>query len=358
MKVFEVRRDDLHETRLVQQDFPSLGDGEVLLRVDRYAFTANNITYAVFGEAMHYWDFFPAENGWGVVPVWGFADVSASRCEGIDVGERFYGYLPMASHLRVRPGQVGRSGFTDVMPHRLPLPGVYNRYARTTEDPGYRKSLEAQQMLYRPLFMTSFLLDDFLAEEEFFGARELVLTSASSKTAFSLAFLLHANQNPGIEVRGLTSSGNVDFVNGLGCYDTVTDYSKLDELPADHPTVLVDFAGSTTLRRRVHEHFGEALRYSCSVGASHWEEAGGSGDLPGPTPTLFFAPDRVEKRLADWGPGGIEKRVATAWQSFLETSRDWLEIREAVGEEATEQVYKRTLAGDMSPRIGQIIVTG
>jgi hypothetical protein len=359
MKVFEVRKDRLDQTRMEQRDFPPVGDGEVLLAVDRFAFTANNITYAVFGEAMHYWDFFPTgEEGWGVVPVWGFADVVASRCEGIERGERFYGYYPMASHLKVRPGRVGKSGFTDVTAHRRELPEVYNRYTRTSADPAYRKELEAQQMLYRPLFMTSFLLDDFLAEEDFFGAKEVVLTSASSKTAFGLAFLLHHHRKPGIEVRGLTSASNTDFVNGLGCYDTVHTYDDVAELPPDHPTLLVDFAGNTELRREVHEHYGEALTYSCSVGASHWEQAAGGGDLPGPTPTLFFAPSWVEKRMSDWGPGGIEQRVGAAWQSFLQESADWLEIREDSGDASVERVYRKTLAGDMPPRVGQILVMG
>jgi hypothetical protein len=213
-------------------------------------------------------------------------------------------------------------------------------------------------MLYRPLFMTSFLLDDFLAEEDFFGAKEVVLTSASSKTAFGLAFLLHHHRKPGIEIRGLTSASNTDFVNGLGCYDTVHTYDDVAELPADHPTLLVDFAGNTSLRRKLHEHYGETLTYSCSVGASHWEQAAGGGDLPGPTPKLFFAPSWVEKRMTDWGPGGIEQRVAAAWQSFLQASADWLEIREDSGEGATERVYRTTLAGEMPPRVGQILVIG
>jgi len=356
MKLFEVRKDHLDKTRMEQRDFPSVGDGEVLLAVDRFAFTANNITYAVFGEAMHYWDFFPSgEEGWGIVPVWGFADVVASRCEGIERGERFYGYYPMASHLKVRPARVGRSGFTDASAHRRELPEVYNRYTRTSADPAYREALEAQQMLYRPLFMTSFLLDDFLAEEDFFGAQEVVLTSASSKTAFGLAFLLHEQRKPGIEIRGLTSAPNVEFVTALGCYDTVHTYEAVGALPAEHPALLVDFAGNTQLRRTIHEHYGQSLVYSCSVGASHWDQAAGGGDLPGPKPTLFFAPSWVEKRMADWGPGGIEQRVGAAWQAFLEASQDWLEIREDSGDAAVERVYQRTLAGDMPPRVGQIV---
>tara|TARA_R110002124_G_scaffold218646_1_gene384550 strand:+ start:246 stop:638 length:393 start_codon:yes stop_codon:yes gene_type:complete len=96
--------------------------GEVILSPDLFSLTTNNITYAAFGEAMNYWDFFPTgEAGFGHMPVWGFADVVASSVEGVAVGERFYGYWPIASHLRMRPDRVSERGFYDASEHRLPL---------------------------------------------------------------------------------------------------------------------------------------------------------------------------------------------------------------------------------------------
>ena len=62
---FEVRRDDLRTTRSVDDGTPSLDDGQALLRVSRFALTANNVTYAVVGEAMSYWTFFPDRGGLG-----------------------------------------------------------------------------------------------------------------------------------------------------------------------------------------------------------------------------------------------------------------------------------------------------
>ncbi len=56
---FQVFKTDLHQTRLTSNDFAELQDGEVRLAVQRFAFTANNITYAAFGDAMNYWKFFP-----------------------------------------------------------------------------------------------------------------------------------------------------------------------------------------------------------------------------------------------------------------------------------------------------------
>src|SRR3954469_14620437 len=103
MTDFLVKRDDLRQTRITEAEVPALEDGQALLDVDRFGLTANNVTYAVFGDAMSYWDFFPASEGWGRVPVWGFADVRKSRADGLESGARVYGYLPPSSHLVVTP---------------------------------------------------------------------------------------------------------------------------------------------------------------------------------------------------------------------------------------------------------------
>ncbi|MBN0091513.1 DUF2855 family protein, partial [Pseudomonas aeruginosa] len=115
----------------------------------------------------------------------------------------------------------------DASEHRRNLPSVYNQYLRCSSDPLYRASDEALQMLLRPLFTTPFLLDDFLAEHAFFGATDLLLSSASSKTAIGLAFLLQRNRaqrGQDYRIVGLTSAGNRAFVEGLGCYDELLAY--------------------------------------------------------------------------------------------------------------------------------------
>src|SRR5207247_10981283 len=107
---------------------PAPADGPARLPVDYFAFTANNITYAVAGDLLSYWNFFPAESGWGRVPVWGYADVVASRCAGVREGARLYGYYPMSTHLVVEPVNAGESGFVDGAAHRKPMAGAYNQY--------------------------------------------------------------------------------------------------------------------------------------------------------------------------------------------------------------------------------------
>src|SRR5262245_47153396 len=192
---FQVSRSNLRESRLVPDpDAPEirpLAEGEARLRIDCFALTSNNITYDAFGGAMKYWAFFPTgDKDWGNIPVWGFADVVESRAEGVDVGERCYGYWPMGRYLVVQPTRTGRHAFVDGAEHRAALPAIYNRIQRCAADPGYVAAQEAQQALLQPLFVTSFLIDDFLADAQFFGARQVLLSSASSKTAYGTAFCL------------------------------------------------------------------------------------------------------------------------------------------------------------------------
>lgn len=355
---FQVRRDDLRQTRFTAldaaQDAP-LAAGEVLVKVDRFAFTANNITYAVFGDGMNYWDFFPAPDGWGRVPVWGFGDVARSNAEGVAAGERLYGYFPMSSWVKLTPQRVAPHGFADGAAHRAHLHPVYNRYQRLAADPAHRREDEPAHMLLRPLFSTSYLIDDFLAEAGFFGARQVVLTSASSKTALALAHQLHALRAGQVDVVGLTSPANRAFCAGLGVYDRVLAYDEVETLDAAMPAVSVDMAGNGDVLRRIHEHFGPALRHSCLVGGTHWEARRGVGELPGPAPELFFAPAQMKKRADEWGPAEFEARMASAWRDFMLAAKGWIRVHDERGAEAVERSYRETLEGRVDPATGQIL---
>lgn len=343
-----VDRSDLSNTSIVEVPEPAIADGQVLLKVDRVGMTANNVTYAVFGDAMHYWDFFPAPEGHGRVPLWGFAEVAASKAEGVDVGTRLYGYLPTSSHLVVQPEKVDAKGFRDASPHRQHLPSPYNGLTTTTHDPAYVQVQEDLQVLYRPLFMTSFVLADFLTDHDCFGADTVVISSASSKTSYGTAFLLD-----GLHRVGLTSPGNQAFTASLGCYDEVVTYDEVATL-APAKAVYVDVAGDAGLRRAVHERLAPV--HSAVVGASHHDAAPDlGGDLPGGRPTFFFAPDQMRKRYADWGPDGVEERHAEAWRRFAPVVEGWVDVILGVGPEALQADWLETLAGQTPPRTGHVV---
>jgi hypothetical protein len=350
---FLVKRDDLRECRVADSLPPEIGADQALLRIDRFGLTANNVTYAVMGDAMSYWDFFPATDGWGRVPMWGFAEVERSEADGVEVGTRVYGYLPPSSHLAVTPVSVSGGGFVEGSPHRAALPSAYHHYLATDVDRFHRPDSEDIQALLRPLFYTSFLIDDQLADQGLTERGPIVISSASSKTAIAAAFLLA--QRDGVELVGLTSPRSAEFVAGLGIYGSVVTYDAVGALDRG-PATYVDIAGDGAVRHGVHSHYGDQLAHSMAVGVTHWEEFGtGAGELPGPTPTFFFAPDRVVKRSSDWGPAGLEQRVADAWHPFCEWTAGWLEVEHGQGFEAVRDAYLDVLEGRVDPRTAHVI---
>ena len=345
----------MHQTRFQEGEPPALEPGQALLGVDLFGLTTNNITYLVMGEAMNYWKFFPAEEPWGHMPVWGFADVVASEAEGVPVGTRVYGYFPSASYLVVRPDRASDTDFIDATPHRRELPAAYNRYLRTDGNEMYEEENEDYEILLWPLYFTSFLIDDFLHDEGMFGAATAILSSASSRTSSALAYLL--KQRDGIKVVGLTSPRNVEFTESLGVYDKVVPYEQLDSL-AREPVVYVDMSGDAKVRSAVHGHFADELKHDAMVGITHHDELGGGSELPGPEPVFFFAPTRLEKRNEDWGAEGVNQRLADSWKPYVEWLRGWLQVEHGSGREDLERIYRELLDGKSDPAVGHVLSPG
>lgn len=355
-QTFEVNKADVTSHRFVTErlDPEALAPGQVLLEIAQFALTANNLTYAMSADMFGYWDFFPAsEEAWGRIPVWGFADVIASQCAGVDVGKRVYGYLPMSTHLVVEPGRVTEQSFMDGVAHRSARAPIYNQYVFTSADPSYHRDREALISLFRPLFSTSFLLDTFQAENDFFGAEAVVLSSASSKTAMGTAQLLAKRE--GIQVIGLTSATNRDFVEGLGFYDQAVIYEDLESL--DLPAVnFIDMAGNANLVTRLHTHFGHHLKDSCMVGITHWDAGGSLGtDLPGPKPQVFFAPAYAQDMSKKWGADGLQARIAMAMEGFLSDLGGALTVHNNSGADALIALFDKALANQVDPSQGHMV---
>ncbi|CAK9041981.1 Uncharacterized protein DUF2855 [Durusdinium trenchii] len=287
---FQVKKDDLNQVRLTTRETDAIGEGEILVKVDRFAFTANNVTYGVVGERIGYWKFFPvAENGWGIIPVWGFADVIESNCAEIPVGERLYGYWPMASHLVMRPAKVSDARLFDGADHRAELPPVYNSYARVNAEPAYDAAMDDERMALFPLYATSFCLYDFLKDNDWFSAEQVIIPSASSKTAIGTAYAIKSDDAPPRLV-GFTSPRNKAAVEALGLYDTVLTYDD-DAVDTATPAVIVDMSGN-----------GEVL-------------------------------------------GEFEKRAFAFWHEAAIKSRSWLAIQKELGADAVERVAQTRHAG-------------
>lgn len=358
-RVFEVEKKNLRQTRTYQLAERVLKDGEVRLLIDDFALTANNITYAAFGETMGYWKFFPSEDSdWGRIPVWGFATVNESLHEEIDPGERFYGYFPMGTELIVQADQVRESGFIDGAPHRAGLALVYNQYIRVAADPAYRADFEALQMLFRPLFQTSFLIHDQLAEAGFHGAEQIIMSSASSKTALALAWFFKKTDMNAI---ALTSSRSRAFARNVQCYNEVFLYDEISDQLTQRPSVFVDFSGDPAVIRAVHTRLGDHLKASIRVGATNWKAgaaAPSAEPLPGPEPVFFFAPDQGKKRVEAWGPKEYSDRISEKMLAFFKPASRWVKPVRGIGDEAVHEFYERVLSGDVLPSEGCILSFG
>lgn len=336
---------------------PAARAGEAVLALELFSLTTNNITYAAFGDALRYWDFFPSGmEGQGLLPVWGYADVVESRADGVEPGQRYFGYFPSASHLVVKPGKTGARSFRDESAHRRDLPEVYNWYQRTDNDPLQTEPVEPLHAIFRPLFVTAFGLADFLADQNFFGAEQVLISSASSRTGYSEAFSIR--QHADIDLIGLTSARNRDFVEGLGLYSRLLTYEGLEQLDPQRPTLYIDVAGNTDVQLRVHRHFGDGLVHDAALGAAHTHEPPQPDpNLPGPTPSFFFAPEWVARRQTEWGSEEFNRRVGEAVASFFGhvTQHQLIKVQEQHGFEAARAVLAEMLEGQTDPAIGHVI---
>ena len=353
-KTFLVHKTELNNTKISESEKPDLQEGEVLFKVDKYAMTTNNITYAVVGHKIGYWKFFPAEEPFGIVPVWGYADVTDSKHEGVRVGERFYGYFPMSNFLKIKAGKCSPFGITDGSEHRAELAPIYNSYSNTKSDISYNKEMEDYAPIIRPLFTTSFLNYQFLKTESFFEAEQIIITSASSKTAMGLAFMLKKNQNEdGKKVVGLTSPRNVEFVKSTGYYDEVITYDDLENDLNQKDSTVVDMAGNSKLLFRIYDFLGEKLKYSSLIGLTDWTSEKEFKELP--RSKFFFAPAFAQQLFKEWGMGKANKEIANAGAEFTQAASKWMDLVYLNDFESLSELYHEMLKGKVDPKKGNIV---
>lgn len=357
-----VNKDDFAEVALVNMDEDALAQGCIRLNLGPWALTANNVTYMLTGDQIGYWHYFnPAaydiqmDEGdgikWGRMPVWGYGEVTESHCADVKVGQIVYGFFPIADSFDMRPVKLTPHGFQDGMAHRTKLHSLYNGYVFTDKDPSFGEHQDLQPVL-RPLFTTSFLIDDFLAEKEFFGAEQVLILSASSKTALGTAFCL--KERGAIPTIALTSARNKDFTIGTGFYDGVHTYDAITDMNPDVKTVIVDMAGNGDVMETVLDHFEENITYICRVGISHWD-AKPNVSTKGKTPSgFFFAPDQAKARIAEWGGAGFNQRLGARWLPFCESAAGWLSVEKNEGVEPLLKTYKDMLDGAATPDKGYL----
>jgi hypothetical protein len=357
---FQVRKDQLGTTRIVSLPDVPLTDGQVRVRVDRFAFTSNNITYAAFGQAMQYWQFYPVPadpdgTAWGCIPVWGFGTVVQSLHPGVAVAERLYGYWPMASHAVLQPVRLSAGSFSDGAPHRAALHAVYNQVQRVTSDPFYTADSEDGAG------PAAAAVPHCLADRRLSGGQRLLRhqrRQPGRRQPRRAAAQLGQQQDGvghrrpvGEAARSRGGGSHLARQRGLlrepGCYSRVLTYDQLNDLPADTPCVYVDFAGSGPLRQAIHTRFSR-LAYSCSIGGTHVEQLAGAKDLPGPKATLAASakPARGGRRRSTSAvaPAGRLRCAARSCGPACNSLRSLRSLRSGPAESEVEARALRALA--------------
>ncbi|KAJ3256137.1 hypothetical protein HK103_005706 [Boothiomyces macroporosus] len=338
---FTINKNDIKATAITKHSISDIPSNAILIQIDRFGFSSNNVTYALFGKAMQYFDFFEAGNGYAHLPIWGVGTIIKSNNDQLKEGEKVYGYFPTASHIILEPVGIKIDSFK-VIRDQLPA----DRYHRENVDPEYSSEFESLMLLFRPLWTTSFFLNDFL-EAKFDNVRSIVISSASSKTAFSLALLL---KKRGIKAIGITSKRNEEFVKHLGFYDKVVCYDQISQLEiAD--CVYCDFAGDSNLNSQLFSHFGDCLQKHVVIGKTH-VESGPSGEK-NPRTVFFFVPEWILKRTPKPNENLVETKVKE-WKTFLQFIQPFVDIKISTNPGDLQAVYLEMLKGSFSPSDGFI----
>lgn len=357
---FQVNQKVFIRNRLVETPTSALklDQGDVLVEIEKFAYTANNITYAVAGDMIGYWQFFPpvGENtdGWGVIPVWGFATVVESKSHEIPVGDRLFGYFPPAKYLKMKPVNSNERRFIDGSVHRSKLPAGYNMYRRVNNEKNYNPEFDSERMLLFPLHLTSFCLWDALKENDWHGAEQIVMLSASSKTSTGLGYALKADDNAPVVI-GVTAPRNLETVKNLSIYDQCLTYKEVTTIDANIPTVIVDMSGNAQVLAALHTHLGDQMKFTSNVGLTHWANTKPQEGIISKRSEFFFAPSHIQKRIKDWGADGFDQRTASFLMETAAKTKDWLKFKELNGLHELAAIHPSVCAGNLPPDEGLII---
>jgi hypothetical protein len=357
---FQIQKNLFLKGRLVEMPETELeiNEGEVVVQIDKFAYTANNITYAVAGDMLGYWKFFPLQGdknkNWGVIPVWGFADVIKSNAAELPVGERIFGYFPPAKYLKMTPTHITGNQFVEGSAHRSQLPAGYNLYNRVLAEKGYSKEQDNQRALLYPLYLTSYCIWDMLQEATHYEADQILILSASSKTSIGVAYAFQSDPNAP-KMIGVTSKGNLDMVRELGLYESTISYDNLSQIDNDKSTVIVDMSGNGGLMAQLHQQLGDKMKHTVFVGYTHWMNAQQRKGINESRTTRFFVPMHAQQRIKEWGYGEFSKRTSNFVFEAGKKSREWLSFRTLTGLKSMDSCHAKVCTGHANPKEGIII---
>ncbi len=370
MKQFQIVKTKIEKSNIVDSSADkALEDKAIKVKIEKFAVTSNNITYAVAGDKLGYWQFFPpladakGNNGdalsdWGVIPVWGFAIVIESKNDDVEIGERFFGYFPPANHLVMKPSNVTDQVFIESSKHRAHLPVAYNIYRKVIHPSTMSASdilqNENERMLLYPLHVTSYALYDFFEEHDWFGAEQAILLSASSKTSIGLAYGIK-DKKSALNQIGVTSIRNVTAVKKLDLYDNVVDYSNLEQIDNTKASVIIDMSGNSEVISQLHHKLEDNMKFCSKVGITHKDSFTNDLFYIKDRTHMFFAPSQIQKKIEENGMQAFDLECTQYLTHSYAQCRSWLEMQEINGLEGLQELFVDICNGKIAPTKGLIV---
>lgn len=355
--LFIVRRDDLTQSQFLNTELKPLEAGQVLLKLEKFGLTSNNVTYAALSKVMPYFKFFPIPDKdyaaeWGNLPVWGVGSVVESKSDELAVGARIFGYFPAANYFTLTPVDVSPARFRLDRPDFPAEYGLYSAYNILAHDPFNLPNQEDALVVFRPLFITGLLLADYLAAQDFRQAETVIISSASSKTSYGLAAALRSTG--GCQVVGLASARNKAFAEALQVYDKVLTYDEIQDISPSN-AVFVDVAGNLEVRNQLLSRLGSHLKLILLVGMTHLQAGSFGRPATGDVPSeVFFAPGWMAQRRKDLGDGFF-KQLVTGWRSQMTNIEQHFELVAVNGQTALQQAYLDLTSGQSNPAAAYVV---
>ncbi|KAJ5290928.1 hypothetical protein N7478_000179 [Penicillium angulare] len=120
-----------------------LGPSSVRIRPQIVSLGANNLSYAMLGTALKWWDLYPVQENypapyndnskWGIAPAWGFSTVVESTIPEIAPETLLYGIWPTTAVLTDMQLEktTPQGHWIETSPHRQTLMSLYNHYVES-----------------------------------------------------------------------------------------------------------------------------------------------------------------------------------------------------------------------------------
>jgi len=270
------------------------------------------------------------------------------------VGSVMYGYLPTADQVVLTASQVTQSAFVENSPHRKDLDLFYNQYEFVSDHAHYSRADDKARMIFGPLHQTAFVMLHFLLDNEWKGAKQIIILSASSKTSLGMAYGFHKAEGKPIVV-GVTSPKNVESLKQFGLYDKLIAYDDIEGVAADLPTLLIDMSGRIETINDLYLKLGDLFISWIQIGRTHWTKPRSRSIVPKEKIDFFFAPGHMIKKQKEWGKETYDAALADFVKASAAKITTWMNYKSYSGLHQLAKMHQRLAEGSVPPQEAIII---